>query len=696
MSMPSTIAAICWPRLIGTATRWPAYDALLASRPGHVAALNRRGNALAALDRSAEALAAYDAALAIEPANAEVHSNRSVTLVALDRLDEALQSCETALASRPDHANALYNRGNVLRALDRYEEAAASYVAALAIEPRRADALNNLGLALVALERHAEALSKFDAALAIDPNDIGALHNRANALAELGSFEEALTPCDIVLTKNPLHADALNTRGVVLAKLRPLSPRHWRATTRRWRLRPTVSISKSIAAPRCSSSIASTRRWPATTKRSADDPGNVVALINRGNACIKNKRFAEALRSYDSALAVDPGQASALRDRCVVLAEMDQFDEALASVDQALRIDPHIVAAHVNRGNALLKLARMEEALASYNEALRLDPEQVDANFNASLTRMCLGDFGGWKQYEYRWKKKEFGSQRREYPQPIWSGEQDVNGKTILLVHEQGFGDTIQFIRYAPLVAERGASVLLGVQPALKSVALTVPGVKQVLGDGEVLPDFDLYCPLLSLPVAFGTVLETIPAKIPYIRPYQERLAKWRGRLPDNGRLRVGICWAGNSAHRNDRKRSIPLDRLAAVLSLPNVDFFSLQKDVSEAQSAILLEHGVVALGQDFSDFADTAAVVALLDLIIAVDTSVAHLAGAMGKGVALLIPFSPDFRWLLDRADSPWYPTMRMFRQSIIGDWDAPVAKLRDELAAVAARPRLQTTVRG
>ena len=203
-----------------------------------------------------------------------------------------------------------------------------------------------------------------------------------------------------------------------------------------------------------------------------------------------------------------------------------------------------------------------------------------------------------------------------------------------------------------------------------------------MLGDGEVLPDFDLYCPILSLPTAFATELATIPANMPYIRPYEERLAKWRGRLPANGRLRVGLCWAGNSAHLNDRNRSMPLDRLATVLSVPGIDFFSVQKEVSEAQAAILDDNGVVQLGQEFSDFADTAAVVAMLDLIIAVDTSVAHLAGAMGKAVALLVPFSPDFRWLLDRTDSPWYPTMRLFRQSAIGDWDTPLARLREELA--------------
>jgi hypothetical protein len=315
---------------------------------------------------------------------------------------------------------------------------------------------------------------------------------------------------------------------------------------------------------------------------------------------------------------------------------------------------------------------------------LKLDPEQVDANFNASLARLCLGDFqAGWKQYEYRWKKKEF--QGREYSRPLWRGEPDVAGKTILLVHEQGLGDTIQFVRYAPLVAKLGAKVVVGVQPPLKSVVATVPGISQIIADGEVLPEFDLYCPMLNLPRAFGTELETVPANIPYIRPFTERLTKWRDRFADDGRVRVGICWAGNSSHLNDRNRSLQLERLADVLSIPGLDFVSIQKDVSAAQAEFLQIHGVRQLGQEFADFADTAAAIAMLDLVVAVDTSVAHLAGAMGKGVALLIPYSPDWRWLLDRSDSPWYPTMRIFRQDAVANWDGPLQRLRHELIGVA-----------
>jgi len=330
----------------------------------------------------------------------------------------------------------------------------------------------------------------------------------------------------------------------------------------------------------------------------------------------------------------------------------------------------------------------MDEALRSFGAALAIEPENPDAHFNEALTRLCLGDFRrGLQKYEYRWERPEYAKERPVYPRPIWRGERELKGKTILLVAEQGLGDAIQFVRYAPLVAALGAKVLLGVRPQLTALMATVPGVSQVIGGGEILPEFDLYCPLLSLPLAFNTDLATIPSTVPYIRPHEERVARWRDRLGQSGRLRIGICWAGVGAHPNDRRRSIPLKRFATVLAVPGIDFVSLQKDVGAADAAILSEHGAAQLGQEFTDFADTAAVVSMLDLVIAVDTSVAHLAGAMGKAVGVLLPFSPDFRWMLGRTDSPWYSTMRLFRQSAYGDWDAPLTRICQELAALAAR---------
>ena len=384
-----------------------------------------------------------------------------------------------------------------------------------------------------------------------------------------------------------------------------------------------------------------------------------------------------------------PATRSRITDRGVALSLLDRFEEAIASHEEAIRIEPHIVGAHINRGNVMLKLTRLQEALEAYTEALAREPVNSEANFNAAITRLCLGDYReGWKQYEHRWETKHFAGHRPNYPQPMWRGE-DIAGKRIVLNAEQGMGDVIQFVRYAPLVAERGAEVILAVPRALKALMETVPGVSLVASSGDALPEFDLYCPLMSLPLVFGTELETVPANIPYLRPYADRIAAWQPRLPDNGRARVGVCWAGNPGFGNDRHRSIPLERFAALFDVPGIDFVSLQKEVNPAHAALLEQHGILRLGEQFEDFADTAAVMAMLDLVVAVDTSVAHLAGAMGRVTALLLPFSPDWRWLLDRNDSPWYPTMRLFRQSSTGDWGEPLGKLCRELEDVARRPR-------
>ena len=545
-----------------------------------------------------------------------------------------------------------------MRALGRHEEACASYSAALALEPRRADALNNLGLALLALGQYREALEKFDAALAIDPNDIGTLHNRANALTELGSFEAALKPCDEVLAGNPAHIEALNTRGVVLAKLRRFEEAlaSYDAALAVAPDRVDIQINRGttlLELDRFDEALAS------FDGALAADPTNLAALINRGNACVKDKRFAEALGSYDRALAIDPDHAAAITDRGVALAELDRFDEALAAHEAG--------AAH--RAECLRRPRQSRQCAAETG---------ADGRSAGMLQRGAQARAGECRsQFQRRDLQADHGrlprrleairiplaekTFRRAKAQlsaaAVARARRILPGKTIFLIAEQGLGDTLNFVRYVPLVAARGARVILGVQHPLKSIAPTVPGVSQVFSDGETLPDFDCYCPLLSLPMAFDTELETIPVNIPYIRPYEERLAKWRGRLPNNGRLRVGICWAGSTMHLNDRNRSMPLERFAALFAVPGLDFISVQKEVSAAQAAILREHGVIQLGQEFKDFADTAAVVAMLDLLVTVDTSVAHLAGAMGKAVAMLVPFCPDFRWLLDRTDSPWYP---------------------------------------
>ena len=605
------------------------------------------------------------------------------------QLDDAELVYNTILAADPQHSDALHLYGFLKHQRGRSIDGLRLVAAALKARPGSVDALTSYGVILDALKRHEEALVSFDRALAQRGGDAVIHYNRGNALKGIGRYEEALASYDRALALAPDLGPAHHNRGTTYAML-----------NRNEEALASFDKALSLIFERVGIKIVDGISLAASKlggepperldKALAADANSAEVLNNRGRVLNRLRLYDEAIASFDRSLALRHDQSDALCHRGEALAAINRFDDALADFARALRIDPNCADAHLKRGNALYALNRTDEALRSFAAAVTIQPENPEANFNEALARLCLGDFRiGWRKYEFRWERAEFAKERPTYPRPMWRGEKEIAGKTILLVTEQGLGDAIQFARYAPLVAALGAKVWLGVRPSLTALMATVPGVSRVFGGGETLPEFDLYCPLLSLPLAFETAIETIPSRVPYIRPPEDRAAKWRGCLPQTGRLRIGICWAGTRGHPNDRNRSIPLDRFATILSVPDLDFVSLQKDVGPLEAAILSEHGVHQLGQQFTDFADTAAVVAMLDLVISVDTSVAHLAGAMAKAVALLVPFSPDFRWMLNRTDSPWYPTMRLFRQSAIGDWETPVNRLCAELEAVAVRRR-------
>ena len=321
--------------------------------------------------------------------------------------------------------------------------------------------------------------------------------------------------------------------------------------------------------------------------------------------------------------------------------------------------------------------------IRSASRALTIKPDFAQARFVESVARLTLGDFAaGWRGYESRWQVGWLASQRRSFAAPLWLGKESLDGKTILLHAEQGLGDTIQFARYATLLASRGANVILEVQRPLVRLLSRLQGVTAVLAREEALPHYDFHCPLLSLPLACGTTLETIPADHAYITPADAAISFWRTRLPQR-RLRVGLVWSGERSHDNDLNRSMRLATLEPLLDLPDVAFVSLQHEMREEDLPFLQSRSdVCEIGRQFKDFADTAAAIALLDAVIAVDTAVAHLAGAMGKPLFLLLPFAADFRWLRERADSPWYPSARLFRQPQFGDWHSVVKVLRQELA--------------
>jgi len=634
------------------------YRRILAALPDQFDCLHLLGLIFLQRGQYPQALQQIETALRREPDNASALNNRGMALKALNRLDEALASYERALAVQPDHPEALSNRGNVLQLLRRYEEAAASYDRAVAARPDYVEAWLNRGDALKELRRFEQALASYARALVLQPNSLQAHANRGGVLYELGRLDEALAACDRAVAIAPDLAQAHANRGNVLGGLR-----------------------------RYDEALASYERALVLQPALAD------VHYNRGNMLCELRRFDEAVASYDRALALRPDHAPAHYNRGNALHLLRRFDEALTSYDRALALRPDYAEAAANRGVTHHDLQRDEQALADYQRALALRPDFADVHYNEAMCRLVLGDFArGWPKHEWRWQTEHLQKSRRDFLQPLWRGS-DVAGKTVFLHAEQGLGDTIQFCRYAPLVAERGARVVLEVQRPLQALMRTLPGDLRVIARGDPLPDFDLHCPLLSLPLAFGTLLESVPSATPYLAATAGKACLWRERLGDHDRPRVGLVWAGNprkelpGANRIDGQRSIAFAQFSPLFELSRCAFYSLQKgDDAVAQLRVSgWRHAIVDWTDDLHDFSDTAALIENLDLIISVDTSVAHLAGALGKPFWLLNRYNTCWRWLREREDSPWYPSARLFRQDQAGAWEPVIARV-----AAALRHRI------
>jgi tetratricopeptide (TPR) repeat protein len=629
--------------------------------------------------RLAEAERLYSAILAAKPDHADALHYLGLIKLANGKFVEALQSIAGAMRSRTPSPQILLNYGLVLNALNRHAEALDSFDRAIKLKSKFFEAHNSRGIVLAMLGRDEEALESYRRALAITPNDEGVHYNRGNALKNLGRFDEALASYDHALALRPDHAEALCNRGVILHELKRFDEAlasYDRAIAFRADIAEAHSNRGNVLREleQYDEALASYDRALALR------PDYAEAHSNRGNALNALKRFDEALTSYNRAIDLRPDYAVAFSNRGATLHALKRYDEAMASHDRALALRPDDAQALSNRGATLTQLRRNEEALANYDRALALQPGLPVVHWNQAALRLLTGDFErGWAEYEWRRKKASLARWMRNFPQPLWLGGDDIGGKTILLHSEQGFGDTIQFCRYVPLVAARGARVVLEVETPLQRLMATLAGTTHVLTNGGPLPDFDLHCPLLSLPLAFGTKLETIPSSGPYLRAPLQNLTNWETRLGEKRRPRIGLAWSGNAAHERDAERSISL---AALLPLLNIDatFVSLQKDVRPADAAVLDQCGdMLHFGDAIGDFADTAALISTLDLVISVDTSIAHLAGALGSPVWVLLSYIPDWRWLLDRDSSPWYPTARLFRQNDTRTWDSVIMRVRE-----------------
>lgn len=416
-------------------------------------------------------------------------------------------------------------------------------------------------------------------------------------------------------------------------------------------------------------------------KATSVNPNFTDAHFNMGVAFQQLGQHDKAILSYQQAIALNSENPKAHLNLGIAYKELGKYDEALESFKTAIKIKPDYAMAYYNSGNIHLAKGKYNEAMDYYKKAISIDNEYAEAHWNIALLNLMFGNFTeGWKEYEWRWKLGNLAI-KRTFDKPQWEGS-DINGKTILIYTEQGFGDTIQFIRYVPLIAKRGAKVIVECEKELVTLLQNVEGIRAIFFKESQLPEFDFYCPLLSLPLIFNTTVETIPSEIPYINVDPELSQKWHNKILNNSKLNVGLAWAGNPDLRRDYNRSYTFDVLSQLLKNLDINFYSLQKGEASYQIFSSPEgEKILDYTDELNDFRDTAAFIQNLDLVISADTAVAHLAGALGKSIWTLIPFVPDWRWMLNREDSPWYPTMRLFRQPSIGDWKSVIDMVEEEL---------------
>ena len=599
-----------------------AYREVLSAEPAHPDALHFLGVVAHQVGRNDVAADYIGQAIAKAPRRPDFHNNLGLVLNQLGRPDEAEAALTTALRLNPKYADALNNLGIALAAQGRHEEAVATYRKALKLQANYPDACNNLGLAYKALGKLTEAEARFRAAIAFKPDFAEAHGNLGIVLAAQGRSADAEASYRAAIGLRPNHREALNNLGVLLSDL---------------------------------------------------------------------GRWTEAEAPLREAVRLAPDAPDAYRNLGAVLTHLRRAAEAEPVLRLAVRLAPDSPEAHFNLGAALHDLRRLGEADGAYREALRLRPDFADAHNNRAYSLLLAGRYAeGWREYEWRWRTRHMSGGARGFAAPQWSGE-PLDGKTLLIHAEQGLGDTLQFCRYAGLISGAGR-IILEAQPPLERLLRSLSGAVEVVARGAPTPAFDVHCPLMSLPLALGATLNAIPASVPYLRAEPIDVDRWRQRMAPLATPRVGLVWAGNShlGHPEfaavDARRSVTLAAMAPLAAVRGVTFVSLQKGAPAAQGVappagmILSDHTA-----DLEDFADTAALIESLDLVISVDTSVAHLAGAMGKPVWVLNRYDTCWRWLLNRSDSPWYPTVRLFRQPAPGDWDSVMRAVATALAGLS-----------
>ena len=600
----------------------------------------------------------------MKPQEIETYCRQADVFKKQGRLDESVACYQQALALKPDSAEILYDLGNTYHSQRSYQNAVRCYQKALELKPNLVEAVYNLANTFMDQGNLEAAISHYQRALVLEPAFANAHFNLGIAYFELSQWDQAIAAYQNALAFKPDSADIYYNMGLAHHMQKKLD-----------------------------------MAFACYQKAVELKPGFPEAYNNLGSVLQDQKNHRAATAAFQKALDSKPDYADALYNMGKSFHELGRYPEAIACYQKALRINPSHHRACNNIAKSYQDQREIQKAAFWLLKALQIKPDYAEARFNLSTVHLLVENFQeGWQGYEWRFKRREW---KRTYPhryrQPRWTGE-NFAGRRLLVHSEQGFGDILQFVRYLPKVKARGGTVVFETRKALVELFKNLPGMDELVmfaPNAQPATEFDLYVPLASLPGVFETTLENIPAKVPYLFADREKSARWKKRLAKDG-FRVGLVWAGTDT---DPRRACHLKWLRTLSGIPDVYLYGLQKGIAAEQIEVEgLPQGMrmINLGQEFEDFTDTAAVVDNLDLVVSIDTSVAHLAGAMGKPVWLMLPYSADWRWFLNRDDSPWYPTMRLFRQPDPGDWQSVGLQIGIELSRYAAKLKLSNNPTG
>ncbi|MHA7840270.1 MAG: tetratricopeptide repeat protein [Gammaproteobacteria bacterium] len=588
-----------------------------------------------------------DTILENSPSHAPTINLKGLAAHRLKQTDLACELLKKACDLEKDNIIFKNNLGSIFKEQGKHQEAIILFKNIIATKPEFAEAYINLAACYFEQQQFNEGTHYLKAASNIKPSDINIRQQYANALMKINKIEDAIAQYQKIIALIPDFATVFVSLGAALQ-----SKKAYKEAEKYYRQALTLN------------------------------PQHTDALCNLGVLAKIRGEFTEAITLYQQALTINPQLYTVYANLGNALQEIDAYDEAIQCYNKALAINPAFVEAYNSRGYAYQSINQIDRAMADYHSAMTKKENYIDAHWNYALALLITEQYEeGWKEYEYRWQK--LATLTTSDTKKRWQGE-SLRDKTLLIQVEQGYGDTIQFIRYVPLIKKNGGRIILVCREPLVQLLQQIKGIDDIIVKGHVLPAYDYHLPLLSLPLIFNTTAVTIPAAIPYIKADSHKVKQYAAFMDVPKQVkRIGIAWEGSPTHKNNRRRSLPIHLFEPLFTIKNTQFYSLQK----GDAATILEQRtdlpIVNLGNLITDFNDSAAFIAQLDLIIAVDTALVHLAGAMGKPVWTLVTFAPDFRWLLEREDSPWYPTMRLFRQPQLGDWDSAFKQVKLALSS-------------